>query len=339
MNLPLSRQIISGLLRGLAPLQADPPLNDEGAPLDPRMHGLQRLHRRLRLPTLGQQSPRQGRLALDLIGQSMAPRLAPMHRVTDRKVDLGHARLGLRVYQPTAARALPVLIFLHGGGFTVGSLTSHDPVCRLLAHAAGCLVVAVDYRLAPEFPYPAAVEDSLAAVDWVASHAGELGGDPGRMAVGGDSAGGTLSAVVCQQQRRRGGRLPDLQVLIYPATDLTRSLRSHQTFARGFPLDKQAMEFFLDCYLRPTQRRDDPMVSPLFEPDLAGLPPAIMVTAGHDMLRDEGRAYVAMMQKAGVEVTHLEYSAQPHGFANVAGVSPAARQALEEIGSNVRRLI
>lgn len=337
MTLPLSRQIISALLRGVAPLHQDPPINDEGIPLDPHLHGLERLHRRLHLPSLGQSSPRQGRLALDLIGQAMAPRLEPLFQVNDRTLSLGHTRLKVRSYRPDTGPDLPILIFFHGGGFTLGGLTSHDPVCRLLSHKTRCLVVAVDYRLAPEHPFPAALDDCVAAFKWIASHAGELGGDSQRLAVCGDSAGGTLSAALCQQQLLGGASLPQLQVLIYPATDLTRSLRSHQTFAAGFPLDEAAMEFFLDCYLPVTQPRDDPRVSPLFQQDLVGLPPAIVVTAGHDMLRDEGRAYVARMHKAGVEVKHLEYGAQPHGFINVAGVAPGARAALEEISAEVRR--
>ena len=337
MNSPLTHRVITALLRGAAPFTSAPSVNDEGIPLDPHFHGMARMHRRLRLPGLAGTSLRQGRLAMDIIGQTMAPRLRPMHAVTERTIALDQTRLRTRCYWPAAGGNLPALVYFHGGGFTIGSITSHDPVCRHLALTSGCLVVSVEYRLAPEDPFPAAVDDCVAAFRWVASHAAELGADPRRLAVGGDSAGGTLSAVLCQEQRQSGERLPDLQVLIYPATDLTRSLASHRTFARGFPLDEQAVEFFLHCYVPPGRDRRHPRVSPLFAEDLTGLPPAIMVTAGHDMLRDEGRAYAARLEEAGVEVERLEYGAQPHGFINAAGVIPAARTALEEIGQAVGR--
>jgi len=337
MNSPLTHRVITALLGGVSPFNSAPTVNDEGVAMDPHFSGMARMHRRLRLPGLAGTSLRQGRMAMDFIGQTMAPRLGPMHAITERTLALEHARLRMRCYWPVPGKKLPALVYYHGGGFTIGSITSHDPVCRHLALATGCLVLSVDYRLAPEHPFPGPVDDCVAAFRWVADHAAELGADPDRLAVGGDSAGGTLSAVVCQEQRQRGGRVPDLQVLIYPATDLTRSLRSHRTFAKGFPLDQEAVEFFLDCYLPAPMDRSNPRASPLFAEDFSGLPPAIMVTAGHDMLRDEGRAYAGHLQRTGLEVTHLEYGAQPHGFINAAGVVPGAWAALEEIGATVRQ--
>jgi len=229
------------------------------------------------------------------------------------------------------------VVFFHGGGFTIGSLTSHDPACRLLAASSGCMVAAVDYRLSPENPFPTPIEDCLAAYNWLVEHAAELGINQERVAVCGDSAGGTISAVLCQLLRGRGG--PCLQALIYPATDLGCSCASHRTFAHGFPLDQGTLRFFLDNYLPPGQDPLDPRASPLFAEDLRGLPRALVVTAGHDMLRDEGRLYVQRLREAGVEVRHIEYAAQAHGFINATGVVPAARQALEEIAREMGRTL
>jgi len=253
-----------------------------------------------------------------------------MARVEDRTLALTPRDVPVRVYTPAEACA-GLMVYLHGGGFTIGGLASYDGVCRLLAGIAGCVVVSVDYALAPEHPFPAAVQDTQGAFQWAADHRETLAGPGAPLVLCGDSAGGTLTAVICQQQLAAGRALPDLQVPIYPATDLTCSAPSHDLFASGFPLDRAAMDFFLGCYLPPGQDRRDPRVSPLFAEDLRGLPPTILVTAGHDMLRDEGRQYAARLQTAGVELIHIEHASLPHGFVNAPGVVPAGQRAMEAL--------
>ena len=226
-----------------------------------------------------------------------------------------------RHYRPADGEGAPLLVFYHGGGWVIGDLDTYDALCRLTCRDAGVHVLSIDYRLAPEHPAPAAVEDAFAAFTWAHEHAGELGANPGRIAVGGDSAGGNLAAVVAQLARddaQNGGPAPVLQWLIYPRTDFTAQTRSLSLFARGFVLTKRDMDWFHAQYLRdsgvdPT----DPRVSPLLAESLSGLAPALIAVGGFDPLRDEGEAYAAALQAAGTAVDLRYMGSLTHGFVNL----------------------
>jgi len=211
----------------------------------------------------------------------------------------------------------PLLVFFHGGGFVLGDIETHDGLCRLICRDAGVHVLSIDYRLAPEHKAPAAVQDCYAAYRWALEHAAELGADPARVAVGGDSAGGNLAAVVSQQARDDGVRLPALQLLIYPVADLSADTRSKTLFAEGFFLTKKDMDWFRDMYVTGSSvATTDPLVAPLLADDFSGLPPALLLTGGFDPLRDEGKQYAAALAAAGVPVDHRHYGSLIHGFAN-----------------------
>ncbi|MCW2663633.1 MAG: lipase [Mycobacterium sp.] len=223
-----------------------------------------------------------------------------------------------RHYRPAGVAAAPLLVFYHGGGWVIGDLDTYDALCRLTCRDAGIHVLSIDYRLAPEHPAPAAVEDAYAAFKWAHEHAGELGAIPGRVAVGGDSAGGNLAAVVSQLARDDGGPAPVLQWLIYPRTDLTAKTRSMSLFARGFLLTRRDIDWFESQYLRRSGLdREDPRVSPLLAESLSGLAPALIAVAGFDPLRDEGEAYAAALEAAGTAVDLRYMGSLTHGFANL----------------------
>lgn len=234
--------------------------------------------------------------------------------------------LAARHYAP-GGTGRPLLVYYHGGGFAVGDLDTHDGPCRLLCHAAEAHVLAVAYRLAPEHPFPAAVADADAAFGWAAAHAGGLGADPARVGVAGDSAGGTLAAVV-SLLRVKGPARPGVQLLWYPAVDRTRPYPSLAAFADGFLLTAAAIARYTDWYARGLDLTD-PRLSPIHAPDLSGLPPAVVATAAFDPLRDEGEAYAAALAAAGTPVRRFRFPLI-HGFANLAGCSPACRRAAVE---------
>jgi acetyl esterase len=230
----------------------------------------------------------------------------------------------------------PLLVYYHGGGWVIGDLETHDGVCRFLAEHSGCRVLSVGYRLAPEHPFPAAVEDAAAAFGWAAENAAELGADPARIAVGGDSAGGNLSAGVCLQARETGGPQPAMQLLLYPATDVVGEQASRETFAKGFLLTRNDMQWFEDHYLPDGCDPDDQRASIMRAQDVSNLPPAYVATAGFDPLRDEGEIYAARMREAGVQVALRRYSGMIHGFANLTAICPNARDAMFEVSGALR---
>jgi acetyl esterase/lipase len=246
--------------------------------------------------------------------------------------------LPIRLYTPAPAAPgrSPGLVFLHSGGFVSGDLDTHDPVCRALAAEAGCVVIAVDYRLAPEHPYPAATEDALAATAWVLDHADELGLDPARIGIGGDSAGATLAAVACQRlQRARPGALA-LQLLLCPILDWSAEAADGRDFSHTFLLDQEMIAHDLACYLPAGQDARDPGVSPLRAADLGGQPPAFIHTAEFDPLRGDGAAYAARLGAAGVAVRHTCHPGMVHLFHGLGRVVPYARAALGGIGADLR---
>ena len=242
----------------------------------------------------------------------------------------------LRLYRPVAGKTLPVLVFFHGGGWVVGNIETHDTVCRHLAVRAECAVVSADYRMGPEHRFPAAVEDCVAATDWVAANAAALGADPGRIAVGGDSAGGNLAAVVSLIARDRARPRLSYQLLIYPATDAGMSHPSIERFAEGYLLTRSTMRWFYDQYLRGPADIADWRVSPLRAPDLKGVAPAYVLTAGYDPLCDEGDAYARRLAEAGVPVQHRRIDGQIHGFIDKGKVIRAADAALDDAGAALR---
>ncbi|NNM75164.1 alpha/beta hydrolase [Enterovirga aerilata] len=235
-----------------------------------------------------------------------------------------------------ADRRLPVLVFFHGGGWVVGDLDTHDVICRALANEAGCAVASVDYRLAPEHRFPAAVEDASAATAWLAANASGLGLDPGRIAVGGDSAGGNLAAVLAHLSL--DGALPQLafQLLLYPAVDQRMAHPSYGRFTEGVALTAPGVRWFRDQYLQDTVQQEDWRASPLLARRFSGLPPAFVLTVAHDPLVDEGRAYAAALGGAGIRVQHLHVNDQMHGCLTMTGVMKAPWTMLAMAGAALR---
>ena len=243
----------------------------------------------------------------------------------------------MRAYRGIADEVLPALMYFHGGGWTIGDLDTHDVVCRQLALGARCAVFSVDYRLGPEYPFPAAVEDCLAATRYVQQHAEELRVDGKRIAVGGDSAGGNLAAVVALHARDAGWPPLAFQLLVYPATDQRLNTASHGRNGRGYLLEREGIEFFRRCYLPDAEAYTDWRASPLLAASHCGLPPAFVITAGYDPLLDEGRAYAERLRAAGVQVAHREYPDMVHGFLLLGGVLDTANAAIAECCAALRR--
>lgn len=314
------------------------PIVRDGYQLDPQVQHMLAMNRRVRRQPMHELSVPAARRAMEVDTNLMPPRAGAMAQVLDDRVEGPGGTIPVRIYRPAGAgRPAPALVYFHGGGFVVGSLDSHDAVCRVLADEAGCVVIAVDYRLAPEHRFPAAVEDALAAFRALHGRAEALGIDPRRVAVGGDSAGGNLSAVVSLQTRGEPAR-PAFQLLIYPCTDLTMSMPSIVSMGRGLILDRAMMDWFLGHYIPPEQR-GDPRASPLLAEDLRGAPPAGVFTAGFDPLRDEGEAYARKLEAAGVAVEYVCHGGMFHGFINVCGGLHHGRPGLSAMAASLRRAL
>lgn len=258
-----------------------------------------------------------------------APPPPPVAAVADLSADGIPARL----YRPGAAADLPLIVYFHGGGWVVGSVAGSEATCRRLANASGCAVLSAEYRLAPEHKFPAAVEDAYAATAWAAAHARELGCDPARLAVAGDSAGGNLAAVVCLMAREAGGPRIARQLLIYPVIDARAGYPSYTENGDGPGLTGAAMAWYVRHYVRTPAEREDPRVSPILAREHRGLPPAMVLTAEYDPLRDEGEAYADRLRAAGVEVDARRYDGMVHGFWGFAAAAPSAAAALEQAAS------
>jgi acetyl esterase len=255
-----------------------------------------------------------------------------LHEVRDLRI----GELPGRLYRPVPDPA-PLVVYLHGGGWTIGSLESHDRMCRRLADGSGAAVLAIDYRLAPEHPWPASVDDTVAALRWVATAPAGLGEAPTAVAVAGDSAGGTLAALGCLRLRDEDpSALPDLQVLLYANTDLTGAQPSIREKATGWGLDAATVRFFNSQWVPDQAHWSDPAVSPLHAPDLSGLPGALVVSAEHDPLRDESEAYARRLHDAGVEVELRREPGLIHGFMTLDEISPACAAAADRVAADVR---
>jgi acetyl esterase len=305
--------------------------------LDPFIQALfDRMPQLVRYP-LWEKSPAEARAAFKLLTQFSDPQSVPIGKTVDIAGSGSEGSVPMRVYTPVAAGsgALPGLIFFHGGGFVMGDLDSYDPLCRTLANASGYRLISVDYRLAPEHKFPAAVDDAYAAFTWISSHAGELGIDPNRLAVGGDSAGGNLTAVVCQLARDRNSAPPiGFQLLIYPA--IVMGVPRERTPATGFVEDARNLRWFQEQYLPPECKAADPRISPLMAADFRNLPPAYIVTAGFDLLRQDGIAYSEKLKAAGVAVTHVDYPTMIHGFFLMQNWIPVAPEAISAAAQAVK---
>ena len=246
----------------------------------------------------------------------------------------------VRVYRPSAAQDLPVLVYFHGGGFVICNLDTHDRTCRMLANASGCVVVSVDYRLAPENKFPAAAEDAYSATRYVAEHASEFGVDPSRIAVGGDSAGANLATVVALMARDRGGPALKFQLLIYPVVNFTaHETESEREYAHGYFLEIEQMDWFKEQYFATEADCHLPYASPLKALDVRGVPPAMVITGECDPLRDQGEAYAGKLRSAGVAVLLKRYEGMIHPFVSLAGIVDAGRNAINESASAVRQAL
>jgi acetyl esterase len=273
--------------------------------------------------------------SLKLIGGT----LEPVRSIQNLRIPGPDCEIPIRVYTPDAPAPRPALIYFHGGGWVVCDLDTHDVVCTAIANRAGSTVIAVDYRLAPEHKFPAAVIDSYAATAWVASNAEQLGVDPKRISVGGDSAGGNLAAVVSLKSRDSKGPAIALQVMVYPVTDLSSfSTPSYQEFGENHYLTKKEMEWFRENYLRNMDDARNPDASPLLAHDLSRLPPALIITAECDPLRDEGAAYAKRLKDAGVQVTYTCYPGMIHPFFSLSGAIPQAFEAIQQVADAVARV-
>ena len=292
---------------------------------------------------LYEQTIEETRAVISAVSQQLAPPVSDVHSAVDRRIPVAGGDIRIRIYTPrplAADAAIPVVLHYHGGGFIAGDVDTHDSIARYLCRQADVAVVGVDYRLAPEHRFPVAVEDAYAAALWAADHAPEIHGDRSRIAVAGDSAGGNLAAVVCQLAKTRGGPAVAFQALIYPTVDFT--LKSHYPsrlqFGGGdYFLSTRDMEFFRDQYLSdPANEANDPRVSPLAASDLRGLPPALVVTSGCDLLRDEGKAYADRLAAAGVPVEYRCFEGTIHACMSFAAAIPRGLDALAFVASRLR---
>jgi len=325
----------------LVRLSGKPQVVGDGLTLHPEVQFLLSLRERLGAVPLSSLTPQEGRRRLSREALVHSGERVEVGAVRELMLETAQGPLKARHYAPLdQAERRPLLVFIHGGGFVLGNLETHDPACRLLCRHAGVHVLAVDYRLAPEHPFPAALEDASAAFVWARAHAQELGADPARIAVGGDSAGGNLAAALSQLAIREGTPAPALQLLLYPALDRTVDRASMERFAEGFFLTRADISWFHNHYTGASGvDRSDPRLSPLVCRELSGLPPALVITAGFDPLRDEGEAYATALQAVGTPVTLRRFDGFVHGFINMTGVSPACRAAVLEIASMLRHML
>ncbi len=306
-------------------------------PLDPQADALIKQMAAAAGPALETLSPADARALTSTTFGMLAGSAEEVGKMENRKIPGPAGEIPVRIYTPAGSGPFPLLVFYHGGGWVIGDLNSHDSACRQLTNRARCVTVAVDYRLAPENKFPAAAEDCYAATVWAADHARELGADPSRLAVGGDSAGGNLSAVVSIMARDKGKPAIKFQLLIYPATDGALDTYSHQTFKDYFLTDK-AVQYFWSHYVRGEADRKDPIASPALAKSHAGLPPALIITAEFDPLRDEGEAYGEKLRAAGVPVTVTRYDGMIHGFFTMTGVLDQGKKAVEQASEALRKV-
>ena len=271
---------------------------------------------------------------------NLAPAWISVFSVEDRSIEQNTLSIPIRIYTPyNSATQLPVFIFYHGGGMVIGSIAGYDTLCRQLCIQSGCLVVSVDYRLAPEHKFPAAVDDAYAAFLWITKNTEQFNGDKHRVAIGGDSAGGTLAAVVTLLAKKKDDLLIQCQILIYPATAPHADSESHSRYAKGYFLERDTVLWFHNSYLRSNEDRKDFRYAPLIADNLTGLPPALVIVAKYDTLRDEGVAYADRLTRSGVDTTLIEYDGMFHPFVSLAGVLDDGEKALTEIANTLNKYL
>ena len=323
-------------------LSGKPAVRHGGQTLNPEIQLTLALLERRGDPTVETLPPATGRALTRRQAQVFAGRAVDVGAVRELTVPGPAGPLPARHYAPAELGAegpQPLLVFLAGGGFVIGDLETHDVACRILCRHAGVHVLAVEYRKAPEEPFPAAVDDAVAALRWALEHAAGLGADPGRVAVGGDSAGGNLAAVACQQLAIDGGPQAAAQLLIYPTVEAGRTSGSITDYGDGYFLTGEQMNWFARQYLGDDYDADDPRISPLRLADLSGLPPAVVVTAGFDPLRDEGEDYARALRRAGVPVVMRRFDGLIHGFINMTTLGRASHDALVEMAGSLRAVL
>jgi acetyl esterase len=311
-------------------------------PLDPDAQLVVDMIRVAGRPPFEALSPADAREAYANSRKVLQPPAEPVAESVDRAIPGPLGDIPLRLYRPAGTEAsdvLPALVYYHGGGWLLGGLDSHDVACRRFANAAKCRVVSVDYRMAPEHKFPAAVDDCAAATRFVFENAEALGINPARVAVGGDSAGGNLAAVIALMARDGALPAPVFQLLIYPATDMMMTSVSSQTITEGVPLTSATMRWFIDHYLGTPQDGRDWRASPLRASDLAGCAQALLVTCAYDPLCDEGIAYARRLEREGVRVLHLHFSDQVHGFMSMGRIIRAADLAIDMMAASLRKAL
>ncbi|TAL33212.1 MAG: alpha/beta hydrolase [Spirochaetes bacterium] len=287
-------------------------------------------------------APKVARLRADEAsrGKSLQEHPMAVARIRDMEMPGGAGAIPLRVYTPSGNAPFPILLFFHGGGWVMGDLDSADSACRFLANTVLCVVVSVDYRLAPEHPFPAAIDDCYAALVWVHANGKTLDGDPGRIGVAGMSAGANLAAAAALMARDKAGPRISCQALAYPAVNLSAlDTPSFRHFAEGYGLTSEMVDFFIRCYLFDETAGKNPYASPLLAGNFSKLPPAIVITAGFDVLHDEGREYAERLNAAGVNTVYSDYPTMIHGFLNMGKVFPEANAALSEIAAFAARTL
>ena len=283
-------------------------------------------------PKLSTLPYKEGRAGVDKLSEDSEAEPPEVASVGDGEFEGPRGLIKFRTYRPLGATAgpLPTLIYYHGGGFVIGTIATHDSTCRRLANKSRCQVISIEYRLAPEHPFPAPIDDGLAAFRHIRDNAASFGADPARLAVGGDSAGGQMAAVVCQTCRDAGEAMPAFQMLIYPATDSSKESGSRKSFADGYFLTRELIDWFWKAHVPAGTDVTDLRLSPLLAKDFAGLPPAFVLTAGYDPLRDEGRAYADRLIDAGVKTTYVNYPGTIHGFFSLSRFLPQGIAANDE---------
>jgi len=306
--------------------------------LDPQVEIILGLAKQANLPEIWQLTPEQGREQY-LMRVNKLKFTEPIFHTEDRRITGLGGSIPIRIYMPRelkSAERLPVLMWFHGGGFVIGSLETHDSVCRMLANRADCIVVSVDYRLAPEFKFPAAVEDCEAALKWVALHAAEFGGDSSCIAVGGDSAGANLATVIAILARDAAHPKLAFQLLVYPCTAPEPETASHYKFKEGYVLTRNSITWFYRQYQRSGRDANDFRFAPLVHDDLSGLPASLIIVAGFDPLRDEGIEYARKLIEAGNRVRLSNYEGMVHGFYLMGGAVDGAQRAVAESAQAMR---